>query len=270
MNKQFDVLIIGDSPEGAYALKAIASASRKIKIAYISREFKSATTRDFLNVEYIKEEVMWLDYKVKLFGCYLKNGDRLYSTHVIIASGLRYTPYCVNGKPVPNVYNNHYDISKFAKSLPAVVVGRDTQSVKLAIAVAKKYRQVYLCIDSLTVDCSKALQDKLNCTKNIVMLPNATISKVHSSKNELISVEFSNYSQVTCKAIFIKTACTPETEFIPENIIQKNEEGYCITTKAAQSVLVPNFFVVGSAALKSTKKQRDTMITEILQEFMEK
>ena len=57
MNRQFDVIIIGDSKAGNAAVKSIAGANRNIKVAFISREFKRSTTRDFLNVEYIKDEV---------------------------------------------------------------------------------------------------------------------------------------------------------------------------------------------------------------------
>ena len=71
MNTQFDVIIIGDSKAGNEALACIASANRCISVAFISREFKSTTTKDFLNVEYIKEEVVFTDYKNRLFGCYL-------------------------------------------------------------------------------------------------------------------------------------------------------------------------------------------------------
>ena len=56
MNYQYDLIIIGDSKEGNQLVKSIALANLNIKIAFISREFKSATTPDFLNVEYIKDE----------------------------------------------------------------------------------------------------------------------------------------------------------------------------------------------------------------------
>lgn len=269
MNKQYDIILIGDSPDGFKALKALASASQTIKIAYVSREFKSTTTRDFLNVEYIKDELVLIDYRTKLFGCYLKSGDRLYSTHIIVASGLKYEPYYVNGKSVPNVFNTPYDISKTAKNLPAVVVGRDTRAIKLAIAVAKKYRHVYLCMDTINPSCSTALKEKIETIDNIVILPNAVITKVHLQKGELTSVEFSNYSQVTCKAIFIKTAEAPETGYIQKNIIAKDAGGYCIVDENSESTLVPKCFAVGSCTVKSTARKQEAMIKTILADFME-
>ena len=88
MNCQVDIVIIGDSKDGHEALKKLAAAKPDIKIAFISREYKSTTTHDYLNVEYIKDEVIFIDYKNRLFGCYLKTGKQVYSTHLIIASGL--------------------------------------------------------------------------------------------------------------------------------------------------------------------------------------
>ncbi len=269
MNKLYDIIIIGDSPEGIKVLKRLASASCKINVAFVSRLFKSTTTRDYLNVEYIRDEVVLLDYKTKLFGCYLKSGTRLYSTHIIIASGVKYAPYLVNGRPVPDVFNTPYDISNSAKSLPAVVVGRDNAAVKLALAVAKKYRQVYLCMDALSPDCSDATAKKLEAAANIVQLPNAEITRVHTAKGKLDSVELSNYSQITCKAIFVKTATRPETDFIPKQFVEKDAKGYCIISKAAESTLVPGCFVVGSCTTKCTAKQIDNMINKLLIDFVE-
>ena len=50
MNYQVDIVIIGDSLEGYNILKKIADGKPTIKIAFISREFRSTTTHDFLNL----------------------------------------------------------------------------------------------------------------------------------------------------------------------------------------------------------------------------
>ena len=269
MNKLFDIIIIGDSPEGYKALKQLATASTGIKIAYISKTFKSTTTHDFLNVEYIKNEVVLLDYKLKLFTCYLNGGCRLHSTHVIIASGIKYASYLVNGRPVPNVFNTVYDISRSAKNLPAAVVGHDTAAVRMALAVAKKYRQVYLCMDAISPDCSKKLLTTVEATKNLVLLPNAFITKVHTTGGELASVEMSNYSKFICKAIFVKTNTAPELTFVPKKLIAKDADGYCITTANSESTLVPKCYAIGSCAVKYTAKQQKAMINTILADFVE-
>jgi thioredoxin reductase len=267
MNYQFDIIIIGDSKQGNDALKKLANASKAIKIAFVSRTFKSKTTHDFLNVEYIKSEVTLLDYKNRLFGCYLKNGDRLYSTHMIIATGLQYAPLIINNKQVPNVFNTTDDLDKLTKSQQAVVIGSCNADVKFATAIAKKYKYVYFCTKSLTPDISDSNMNKLTNIENLVVLPNTSISKFTVKDNMLSSLELDNYSTLTCSAIFIKTESIPETTFIPNKIIEKDAEGYLVTSENLESVLVPKIFAVGNCVRKSTKKMNLAMIETILNDF---
>lgn len=267
MNHQFDLVVIGDSKEGNIAVKNIATAKPYTKIAFISREFKNKTTHDFLNVEYIKEEVIFTDYKNRLFGCYLKNNDRIYSTHLVIATGLKYSPFVLGNKQVPCVFNTLTDIPKQSKSQPAVVVGNTSTDVKFALSVAKKYKQVYLCANTIELDITEALLKKLNNTKNLVVLPNASITKFNAPDGVLMSVDLDNYSKVTCSAIFIKTTSSPETSFVSDKLISKETGGYLKATNTSQSLLVPKCFAVGSCAAKSTKKMIQAMIEEILNDF---
>lgn len=267
MNRQVDVIIIGDSEAGNAAVKLIAAEKPTIKVAFISREFRSTTTRDYLNVEYIKEEVIFTDYKNRLFGCYLKNGDRLYCTHLIIASGLKYAPLMLNNKQVPCVFNNTSDVPKTAKNQPAVVIGQNNNDAKFALAVAKKYKQVYLCTERLTLEnITAANAKKLAEAENIVTLPNTTILKAISQVGVLTKVELSNYSTVTCSAIYIKTQAEPEVDFVSDKLMSK-EAGYLKTTNIGQSLLVPKCFAIGSCAAKSTKRMRQRMVEEILKDF---
>jgi thioredoxin reductase len=267
MNCQVDIIIIGDSREGHEAVKKIAPANPAIKIAFISREFKSTTTHDYLNVEYIKDEVTFTDYKNRLFGCYLKNGDRIYSTHLIIATGLCYEHLVLNNKPVPCVFNNVADIPKAAKNQAAIVIGQSNSDIKFALEVAKKYSYVYLCTEQFTFDnITPANSKKLAIAENIVMLPNTSFKKIISSDGSLQVVELDNYSKITCSAIFIKTPAVPEIEFVPNNIIGR-ENGYLKTTNIGQSILVPKCFAIGNCAVKSTKTMKQFMIESILNDF---
>lgn len=268
MNSQVDVIVIGDSKEGREAIKALASERPTIKFAFISREFKSFTTHDYLNVEYIKDEVIFTDYKNRLFGCYLKNGDRIYGTHLVIATGLAYEPLVINRKQVPCVFNTAEDIPKTARHLPAVVVGQTNSDVKFALDVAKKYAHVYLCTEGLTIEnITPANVKKLAETDNLVTLPNASIVKANVTDGQLKSVDLSNYSTVTCNAIFIKTKASPETSFVSDKLISKNELGYLRPTNISQSLLVPKCFAIGSCTEKSTQKMRVAMIDAILNDF---
>lgn len=268
MNCQVDVIIIGDSKEGHEALKKIASAKNTTKVAFISREFKSTTTHDYLNVEYIKEEVIFTDYKNRLFGCYLKNGDRVYCTHLIIATGVKYLPFEVNNEVVPCVFNTLVDIPKTSKSQPAVVLCNKEADVKFALSVAKKYKYVYLCTEKFELENStSATAKKLAETNNIVVLPNTTVAKVFAENGILQKVELSNYSLVTCSAIFVKTDSTPEVSFISDKLISKNATGHVEVNNIAESCVVPKCFIIGNCAKKSTKRMQQLMIDNVLNDF---
>lgn len=267
MNSQVDIIVIGDSCDGREIVKKLASTRPSIKMAFISREFKNATTHDYLNVEYIKDEVIFTDYKNRLFGVYLKGGVRLYCTHLIIASGLVYEPLNINHKQIPNVYNNVDDIPKSAKNQPAVVIGNRNSDVKLALSVAKKYKQVYLCTKSFVIkDITPANKKKLAEVKNIAVLPNTSVVKFHAIDGALQTVELDSYSTITCSAIFVKTTAKPETAFV-SNIIGKDANGFLVTSNHAQSLLVPKCFAVGNCAGKSTQKMKAAMIETILNDF---
>lgn len=266
MNRQFDVIIVGDSKAGNTAVKSIASANRNIKVAFISRDFKSSTTRDFLNVEYIKDEVIYTDYNRGLFGCYLKSGIRNYCTHLIIATGLSYAPFKAGSKVIPGVFNTVNEIPKAARQQVAIVVGNRIADTKLALAVAKKYKYVYLCTDAMEVVVNENIDKKLSDADNLLIIKNASIAKAAFVENTLTGVTLDNYSKITCNAIFAITNATPETEFISEKLINK-ENGYLKTTSTGQSLLVPKLFAIGGCAVKSTKKMQASMIEAVLNDF---
>ena len=267
MNCQVDVIIIGDSRDGHEILKKIATASPAINIAFVSREFKNATTHDFLNVEYIKDEVLFTDYKNRLFGCYLKSGSRLYSTHLIVASGLAYEPLKAGSKIITNAYNNVDNIPKTAKYSQAIVIGQNDSDVKFALAVAKKYKYVYFCMDFIGPQISDKNIQKLINVENIVVLPNTTITKFNIIEDDLSNIELSNYSNLTCSAVFVKTPATPETAFISDKLIEKDENGYLRVSKQAESTIVPKCYAVGTCATKTTQSMRNALIENILNDF---
>jgi thioredoxin reductase len=267
MNSQYDVIVIGDSKHGNKALQLLATANKTLKMAFISHTFKKTTTHDFINVEYIKAEVSLVDYKNRLFGCYLDNGARLYCTHLIIATGLLYEPLLLNNKKVPNVYNNTDEIDKFAKHQQAVVFASCDADVKFAIQIAKKYKYVYFCVNSLTPNITEKNMKKLASVENLVILPNANMVKFSTKENTLSTIELDTYANLTCSAIFIKTKAVPEVFFIPDNIISRDENGYLLTSKSLESILVPKCYAVGNCVRKNTEKMASAMIEAMLKDF---
>ena len=268
MNYQVDIIIIGDSKAGHEALDKIASAKPTAKLAFISQAFKKSTTHDYLNVEYFRDEVTFTDYKNRLFGCYLKNGNRIYGTHLIIASGLTYAPLMLNNKPAVDVFNTTDEIPRAAKNQPAVVICNDNADVKFALDVAKKYKQVYLCTKDATIkDLTEANKNKLAETENLVVLGNTTLFRAITKDGTLQKVELTNYATLNCNAIFVKTETTPATEFVSEKLIEKSEQGYLVPAENAESTLVPKCFAIGNCVQKQAKKATQLTVDAILNDF---
>ena len=268
MNFRVDVMIVGDSKSGHAILDKIASAKPAVKIAFISQSFKSTTTHDYINVKYFRDEVVYVGYRHRLFCCYMKNGDHIYSTHLVIASGLNYEPLVINNEPVPCVFNTLDEVTKNAKDQPVVVICNDEIDAKFAMEIAKKYKQVYICTKefNLNESLSATASKKLAKVENIVILPNTAIRKVTSNNGILQKVELDNYSEVTCSAIYAKTMAKPATDFVPRKILPK-EEGYPVVKDNCESELVPGCFAAGNCLKKYTKAMEQRLIESILKDF---
>jgi thioredoxin reductase len=118
----------------------------------------------------------------------------------------------------------------------------------------------------MELEVTEATFKKLQKAENILVMPNVSITKATFEEDTLVSVNLDNYSKITCNAIFAKTEATPETSFVTEKLISK-ENDYLKTSSIAQSMLVPKCFAVGSCAAKSTKKMQAAMVETVLSDF---
>lgn len=268
MNFRVDVIIVGDSKAGHEILNKIASYKPAINVAFISKAFKSTTTHDYINVKYFKDEVEYVSYRHRLFCCFMKNGDNIFSTHLVVASGLDHESLVINDEHVPCVFSNADDIPKIAKEQPALVICNQEADAKLALEVAKKYKQVYVCTKGLDLaeSVSKTTAAKLEGAANLVVLPNTNIKKVIVDKGILQKVELDSYSEVSCSAIYTKTAAKPAITFIPRKILAREGE-YPVVTENCESTLVPECFAAGNCLKKYTKAMEQKLVESILQDF---
>lgn len=268
MNFRFDVIIVGDSSSGHAILDKLATSKSPIKVAFISKSFKSTTTHDYNNVTYFREEVAYVSYRHRLFCCFTKNGNSIFSTHLIIASGLAYEPFVLNTKQLPYVRNSVDDVTEIAKDQSALIVYNQASDVKFALDIAKKHKQVYLCTKEFDISksISAAMLKKLNTAENIVVLSNAAINEVVCENSVVQKVTLDNYTDVDCSAIYAKTATKPALDFIPEKMLVR-ENDYPVVTEYCESTLMPKCFVVGSCLKKYTKTMEQNMIDIILKDF---
>jgi thioredoxin reductase len=175
----------------------------------------------------------------------------------------------INNEPIPCVFNNAEEALKNAKDQPALVIGEQDSDVKLALEVAKRYKQVYLCTKALDIakNIPAATAKKLAKVENIAVLPNTSISKVIVKEGALHKVELDNYATVNCSAIYAKTNAKPAVEFIPKKIIPRDAEGYLVVSEKGESTLVPKCYAAGNCLPKYTKNMEQAIVKAILNDF---
>ena len=268
MNFRVDVTIIGDSKAGHEILDKIASAKPAIKLAFISQAFKDTTFHDYNNVKYFRDEVEYVSYRHKLFCCYLKNGDNVFSTHLVVASGVNYEPYAINGKELFGVLNSLDYVTKSAKDQYAVVLGSQESDAKFAYDVAKKYKHVYFSSQDVNIveNISSAVSKKLTSAENITVLPNTSIKNVITNNGAVSKIVLDNYSEIDCSAVYAKTSSTPAIDFVPRKIISR-EDGYPAVKDNCESTLVPGCFAAGNCLKKYTKSMEQRLIESISKDF---
>lgn len=271
MNFRVDVIIIGDSKAGREVLAKLASNKHSIKFAFISQSFKNTTINHNENIEYFNDEVRYISYKYGLFYCHTASGNNILGTHIVVASGIKYEPFVLNNVQVSCVFNTSDDIPDDAKNQSAIIVYEQETDIKFIREVAKKYQHVYLCTKDINFlnNISTTNINRLTKIKNLTIIPNAYIKNiVYDNSNSIIKkVEFDNYSEVFCSAIYIKTASTPAINFIPKNIISVEEDGYPQVKDNCESTLVPKFFAIGNCLKKYTKTAECKLINSIIKDF---
>lgn len=269
MNFRVDIIVVGDSKSGHDILDRVASSHAKPKIAFISKVFKNNTTHDYSNVKYVRDEVVYASYRHRLFCCYTKNGDNIFSTHLIIASGLDYEPLVINNEQVPCIHTVD-NITTSAKNQSAFFIYKQETDIKFALEVAKRHKKVYLSTKELDLskNISAANAKKLNKIENLIILPNTNVKKIVFDKdNTPKKIELDNYSEVDCSIIYVKTTCKPALEFVPKKLIERDEKNYPVLTENCESTLVPKCFVVGTCLKKYTKAMEQKLIDIVLKDF---
>ena len=124
-------------------------------------------------------------------------------------------PLKVKNKTLSEVYNKITDAPKAGPESQAVVIGHDDAAVKLAIAAAKKYMYVYLCAESLKLNCKEELKEKFSKVKNIALLPGCKITNFSTDKEgNLKDITLDTYATVRCNVIFMLGKSEPDLSYI--------------------------------------------------------
>lgn len=264
-NQVYDIIIVGASSEGIALAKYFIAKTNTAKIALVSSHFKNLPENTNLtNITLIEQEVLFISYFRGLHAFNLSNKTSIFSKYTVIATG---------SKPIKSAFkgnNIHYNIQKFKKAekylKQAVVVGQDNRAVEYAIALAKKFKYVYLCSTTLQLNCDKVLANKVNLIANIVHLPNCkVISCKHSKDNVLTEVVLDTYSVINCAALVFSLGRTPDIPSIQKQLYELNKEGTIKVKAFNEFTNIPNMFAIGECSSHNTKNSISTVGKAILE-----
>ena len=267
LTKVIDVIIIGASKEGIETAVQLAKKAPNINIVLVSKNFKKWSSKysQFSNIYKIEQEVFYTTFNRGLYGIYLKDNTKLFSCNLIIASGLKSTPLKIKNKPAIEVYANVCDAPKIQNDFQAVVIGQDDKAVKLALDVAKKYMYVYLCAETIKLDCSEKLKEKFSKVKNIALLPGCKIINYSLDKDgNLKDITLDTYATVRCNNIFMQGNREPDLYYISNKFISLNENKAIIVGDYNNSLKLPGIYVVGNCSADYKKSAVPKMCEQII------
>lgn len=258
-NRLYDVIVIGASEEGINFCQQLLAKTTGVKVALVSRSFNRPVELD--NITKINQEVIFSSYNRGLIGLTLADRSQIFGLNIVVAVGTK--PIKSNLKN-SNIRYNLNDL-KASKINPAVVVGNNTLAVTYALAMAKKFKYVYLCSNTIELDCEAKYLKKLENTANIVHLPNCNVIGCKNDKEgNLTEVQLDTYSTIRCTTLVMSLGRTPDSSGLSKRMLEIDSDGYIITKEFNQTTVVPNIYAIGTCAQNGAKNRLASTINHLI------
>lgn len=259
MNQLYDVIIVGASEEGINFCEQLLAKTTGLKVALVSRTFNRLS--DITGLTKITGEVIFSSYNRGIIGLTLQDRTQVFGVNVVIAVGTK--PIKSNLKN-SNIRYNLLDI-KASKNSPVVVAGNNTLAVTYALALSKKFKYVYLCSNSIELDCEARYLKKLENTANIVHLPNCNVVGCKNDKNgNLAEVQLDTYSSIRCTALVMSLGRTPDNPGLSKRMIETDVNGYIVTKGFNVTTIVPTIYAIGACTKNGTKTRLVPIVNHLI------
>ena len=260
-NELFDIVVLGASNEGIALCEFIKAKSPATRVALVSKHFNFVKpTNKLLDTELVLGESAFSSFNHGLVILTLKDRRIVVGKNLVIATG---------GNPIlghadkyknKNICYNPRDIKVSAKNKPAVVYGNNADAVNFALAMAKKFKYVYLCSETFELKCEAKLFKKLNDVPNIVHLPNCHIASCKNDKDgNLVEVTLDTYDTIKCAALVLALGRTPNISGIDLRMIELDADKYVKINTQHQTTITPNIYAIGECTRHNTKRSITTV-----------
>ena len=255
-NELYDVIILGASSEGLALAEYVKSKDANVKVAIVSKHFDFVKSTDrLLDTELIAGESAYSSFNHGLIALTLKDKRLVVGKNLVIATGGYPVKATADKFKSKSVCYNPREITIDPKNKPAVVYGSGDDAVRFALAMAKKFKYVYLCSDGFELACDAKLLKKLNDTANIVHLPNCSISSCRSDKEgKLQEVTLSTYDTIKCSALVLALGRKPHVSGVDPNMIETDADKYVKINARHQTTKAANIYAIGECTRHNTKR----------------
>jgi thioredoxin reductase len=261
INQLYDVVVIGASLEGISFCERLAEKTEGVKIALVSKHFNHLTKQSLENITLITQEILHSNYNHGLVILSGADSSNICCKTVVIATG---------SKPIKSTLKNvniHYNLTnvKANKNGQAVVCGKDNLAVSYALKLAKKFKYVYLCSDSLSLRCDTKYITKLENTANVLHLPNCNILSCKADKEgNLTEVQLDTYSSIKCSALVMSLGRTPDNCGLSKRMVEVDEDGFIKTKAYNETTRVPNIYAIGDCTRHNSAHSTTLALNHII------
>ena len=260
-NQLYDIIVVGASAEGVAFCEKLLSKTKEVKVALISKHFKHLTKQNLEGIDLIEQEVVHSNYRHGLLIVSLADSTNICGKTVIIATGSKPIKSTLKSA---NIYYNISDL-KPNKNGQAVIWGNDALAVKYALKLSKKFKYVYLCNNSLILNCDTKLITKIENTANIVHLPNCNIIACKNNKEgNLVEVQLDTYSSIKCSALVMSLGRSPENPGISKKMVELDVDGFVKTKAFNETTKVPNIFAIGECTRHASSHSTTLTLNHII------
>ena len=283
VNNGYDLIIIGGGPAGLSA--AIYGGRAKLKTLVVNKGTIGGladTTREIVNypgyiqvsgpdlmkdfkkhaehfnVEFLKEEVISVDFSQEEKLIRTKKGKELSAKAVIIACGSEPRILNIPGEKTLRGSGVAYCATcdaEFFEGEDVVVIGSGDQAIEEGMYITKFARKVTVIVlhDEGILDCNKVSAERAINNEKMEFIWNSTIEEVLGKENvegvRIKNLKTGSSSELLCQGVFFFVGMIPSTPFLKESGLEMDKRGY-IPVNDSMETNLEGIYAVGDNRVK--------------------
>ncbi|MDP4127232.1 MAG: thioredoxin-disulfide reductase [Bacillota bacterium] len=279
----YDLIIIGGGPAGLSA--AIYGGRAKLKTLVINKGTIGGlvdTTREIVNypgyiqvsgpdlmkdfkkhaehfkVEFLKEEVISVDFSQEEKIVRTKKGKELSAKAVIIACGSEPRILNIPGEKTLRGSGVAYCATcdaEFFEGEDVVVVGSGDQAIEEGMYITKFARKVTVIVlhDEGILDCNKVSAERAFNNEKMEFIWNSTLEEVLGEENvegvKIKNLKTGSSADLACQGVFFFVGMVPSTSFLKGSRLDIDKRGY-IPVNESMETNIEGIYAVGDNRVK--------------------